>query len=114
MKYLIVLFVAVAFLATAGLAFAAETSGANWDNYSGIPMIDQLREDAFGHTSSYTQADAYEPAWFGINAGLDLILYEDRLWELKQTNDYSTRGNGEYYVGGRVAFNVWEYFTGQE
>ena len=103
--------VALAVLFLGGMVAFADTTSSE----DGFPLLPGLAGNhAHGYTDTNTQADAYEPEWFGFNAAVDVILYKDRLWEIKQTNDYSTRGKGEYYVGGRVAFNAWEFLTGKE
>jgi len=108
MKKVLIAAVVVAVTLMSGYALADNTSGADWSGF-----VDQTTSDnLFGHNHGYTDnntQDVYEPDRFGINAGVDVVVYEDKLWELKQTNDYSTRGDGEYFVGGRVTFNAWEW-----
>ncbi len=114
-EILIVLFVAVAFLATAGIALAEQTGPAEWNNYSGIAWLDDAREDAFGQTHSYT--DKYNDykrnnPW---GAGADVVLYEfegplQRIgFDAIEAQGRYDFANGEYQIYGVAKINAFRF-----
>lgn len=114
MRYIALAMIALLlFCGAAGIASAGQTGPAKWDNYSGIPFIDQLREDAFGHTASYTDRYNDYERHNPMGIGLDAIVYEfeGSLYDygfdsisVDQTYDFA---NGEYSVFGKCNYNIW-------
>ena len=105
--------IAIAILFMSGLAFAAETSGANWDNYSGIAWLDDAREDGFGHTQTYSDKYNDYKRNNPLGVGFDVILYEfdgglnDLGFDAIEAQSKYDFMNQDVAIFGVVKVNAW-------